>query len=1003
MMHRYTEVYGSGGFRHARRRHGAVRLSMRVFFPTVSFLSLTHPRLGRVTRDSVRCTSLRRGLTDRDTKRRETKVFDAFHSGETPERSALLFVCAAAPSLAWAPMRAEQQHDDAPRGACFSNGFHSGWRKGVVNTAVAAAVFVAVIFAEEIVEARDAARAAVVRRASSMGGTGRQTRPPMTPSPASLEGAEPRRRRRRGTPGVALQKAPSVAGLSDAGDEETEGSFVRRECSAACVDAGGVCNEILGRCDCPVGRDGSDCALVVPSCRFHEDMLTRPYQPTTCGCMDEWAAYFEASNAHVPGYQKVRACYPTDSAADVYADPEGADKTRGQRLWEGKGRWEREAPPDARTRLFPFGSCPNDCQAGPGATKPWDVGSEGDDVAFTPNATRRAESSKFRTTLGGRLARPGRTPAGGGGMCSCDYDGDEARPGCVDGGAPRCWCHYAWTEGPRGDCGGRAKSLNGLTDRRGGRIEELSALLDDTWPTAWCFNNCSGNGRCMDHFCHCDPSFFGMDCSLTYTAPGGAGWIRGSVPRITHHHEGFGGAGARRDAGHPGRRPLVYVYDMPPRFTVHQVWANRDGMGQDIGRDDGVAFVEAVLRSRHRTADPNEADFFVVPTAGFAGISRAKALRYVRETWPYFDATKDKGANHIWPTITPDYGPLQYLEISAYTSAHTLTLGKETDFPVRGAGEGDGEVDRNRRWRVRLPADAPDHIARFVQLTHQGLEMGVKSHADVWGAFVPGKDVTIPTADEHWKREYCPDETGDASDETFKVEFHPGGSDDTVRAVSETRPDYERRVMVYFAGTVEHEDRYAPLNMRVEIMKHLVGVPGWYVHDMGGGSDRAEREKLGEAGVGVIDMSHANFCLAPQGTSGGWTVREINGIKAGCIPVYVQPRVTTYFEEYVPRDLYQVALPYDTEELIRAIPDLPGRLARVWENKEEVLRLRRQGRCVCQHLTHHSLGLHSREWWNPTSTFFDVDDRPGVFRTLMATLRTRVDPSFKPVADACTM
>jgi hypothetical protein len=54
-------------------------------------------------------------------------------------------------------------------------------------------------------------------------------------------------------------------------------------------------------------------------------------------------------------------------------------------------------------------------------------------------------------------------------------------------------------------------------------------------------------------------------------------------------------------------------------------------------------------------------------------------------------------------------------------------------------------------------------------------------------------------------------------------------------------------------------------------------------------------------GVTTIDMAHANFCLAPQGTSGGWTVREINGIKAGCIPVYMQPRVTTYFEEYLPR------------------------------------------------------------------------------------------------------
>lgn len=90
-------------------------------------------------------------------------------------------------------------------------------------------------------------------------------------------------------------------------------------------------------------------------------------------------------------------------------------------------------------------------------------------------------------------------------------------------------------------------------------------------------------------------------------------------------------------------------------------------MGQDIGRDDGLALTEMALRSRHRTADPTEADFFLVPVSGSMRNSRVKALQYVRDTWPYFDATKDKGANHVWPQITPDYGPVQYTEISDYT------------------------------------------------------------------------------------------------------------------------------------------------------------------------------------------------------------------------------------------------------------------------------------------------------------------------------------------------
>jgi hypothetical protein len=99
--------------------------------------------------------------------------------------------------------------------------------------------------------------------------------------------------------------------------------------------------------------------------------------------------------------------------------------------------------------------------------------------------------------------------------------------------------------------------------------------------------------------------------------------------------------------------------------------------------------------------------------------------------------------------------------------------------------------------------------------------------------------------------------------------------------------------------------------------------------------------------------------------------------------------------------LYQIALPYDTDEVVRLIPDLPRRVLETWKNTSEVLRLRRQGRCVCQHLTTSNYGMHGKEWWNPLSPWFDVDDRPGTFRTLMATLRTRVDPTFGPATDAC--
>lgn len=86
------------------------------------------------------------------------------------------------------------------------------------------------------------------------------------------------------------------------------------------------------------------------------------------------------------------------------------------------------------------------------------------------------------TAPDGRSTALGKGPAGGGGLCSCDYDGDEDRPDCKPGvRRPRCWCHNAWSEGPHRDCGGETRTLNGETEP-GGKMDGLKALLD----TAWC-------------------------------------------------------------------------------------------------------------------------------------------------------------------------------------------------------------------------------------------------------------------------------------------------------------------------------------------------------------------------------------------------------------------------------------------------------------------------------------------------------------------------------------
>ena len=65
--------------------------------------------------------------------------------------------------------------------------------------------------------------------------------------------------------------------------------------------------------------------------------------------------------------------------------------------------------------------------------------------------------------------------------------------------------------------------------------------MDESRGLHKCLNECSGRGACQHNFCKCQAGTWGDDCSL------GSKDSRVAVPAAV--------------------RPLIYVYDMPPRFT----------------------------------------------------------------------------------------------------------------------------------------------------------------------------------------------------------------------------------------------------------------------------------------------------------------------------------------------------------------------------------------------------------------------------------------------------
>ena len=154
-------------------------------------------------------------------------------------------------------------------------------------------MFLVVIFAEEIWELRITARDAVRFNFGGDVGDGgsagtppsssekapfgelstQQPSPPDLPPPGIRGGGGGGDGRGRGGGGGAPPSdyPPPVisggGGDGGGGDAARAASLSSSSCSEACISNGGVCNQEMGRCDCPVGRAAPDCLLVTRGCR----------------------------------------------------------------------------------------------------------------------------------------------------------------------------------------------------------------------------------------------------------------------------------------------------------------------------------------------------------------------------------------------------------------------------------------------------------------------------------------------------------------------------------------------------------------------------------------------------------------------------------------------------------------------------------------------------------------------------------------------------------------
>ena len=476
------------------------------------------------------------------------------------------------------------------------------------------------------------------------------------------------------------------------------------------------------------------------------------------------------------------------------------------------------------------------------------------------------------------------------------------------GGTPRT--QGAWCDAEPGQhTGVRCKCYDGQDSTR-----LCEAVAPATTEATFCLNQCSGRGACLSGYCRCEPGSYGADCSLP--------------PRPRPRPAG--GAGGAGDAAADSRgglvetaaplRPLIYVYELPGESNTFLL-ARRQNADACVLREYSptagggsapkwsptlygaeVALHEALLASRHRTLDPEAADFFFVPSYGGCFISEfnkpyprhwlcdnchkgqpadlasvrslqwhEKILEHVRTAHPYWN--RSGGADHLWP-FTHDEGACYAPQ--ALRRATLLVHWGRTHRHPNGSSE-------YHLWRVKP-----------------------------WGRRMYGwercydacKDLVLPS----WRR---------PEDLASSPYLHP-------------ELDTGRPNLFYFNGNLGRTTQLQ--NYSFGLRQQLVDLypasryerQGFIVTDQ-----RTQR-------YGAL-LSSAKFCGVLPGW--GWSGRMEDAVLHGCIPVILQDGVHTPWETVLDWQAYSLRVPrHEMGGLLERLQAIsPSRLAemqaalrRVW-------------------------------------------------------------------------
>lgn len=188
--------------------------------------------------------------------------------------------------------------------------------------------------------------------------------------------------------------------------------------------------------------------------------------------------------------------------------------------------------------------------------------------------------------------------------------------------------------------GGRSCSLP--TEHCNPEIGRCDSVAGRSRGSSACFMECTSpkHGTCFEGVCHCHQPYYGIDCGKTLDSDG--------LPTLAYN------------GSYLPRRPLFWIYDISPEHF----WIPRPNpdpfdpnplrapawLEMDPRRPHLQLILERIVAAGHRTADPDEADYFLVPF-------QLKTHRHTFETvvrslwtqWPYWN--RGLGSNHIFVEV----------------------------------------------------------------------------------------------------------------------------------------------------------------------------------------------------------------------------------------------------------------------------------------------------------------------------------------------------------------